>query len=83
MPSLCTLAVLQALLGFSSERRWLGHARCHLLGMFPALPGQSGYNKRLRRLADTMAWLVSRLGAATSIAGDTVWVVDSTPRRWS
>ena len=76
---LCTLAVLQALLGFSSERRWLRHARCHLLGMFPGLPGQSGYNKRLRRLADTMAWLVSRLGAATSIAGDTVWVVDSTP----
>jgi hypothetical protein len=76
---LCTLAVLQALLGFSSERRWLRYAHRHLLGMFPDLPGQSGYNKRLRRLADTMAWLIGRLGAATSIADDTVWVVDSTP----
>jgi hypothetical protein len=76
---LCTLAVLQALLGFSSERRWIRHAHRHFRGMFPGLPGQSGYNKRLRRLADTMAWLVGRLGAATTIGDDTVWVVDSTP----
>ena len=76
---LCTLAVVQALLGFASERRWLRYARSHLVGLFPNLPGQSGYNKRLRRLADTMAWLVGRLGAATSVGDDTVWVVDSTP----
>src|SRR5918994_1284325 len=76
---LCTLAVLQALLCFTSEHRWLRYAHRHLLGMFPDLPQQSGYNKRLRRLADTMAWLVGRLGAATSIGDDTVWVVDSTP----
>src|ERR671913_170880 len=76
---LCTLAALQALLGFASERRWLRYAHRHLLELFPNLPGQSGYNKRLRRLADTMAWLVGRLGAATSIGDDTVWVVDSTP----
>jgi Transposase DDE domain len=76
---LCTLAVLQALLGFSSERRWVRYAHRHLLDLFPDLPGQSGYNKRLRRLAETMAWLIGRLGAATSIADDTVWVVDSTP----
>ena len=47
--------------------------------MFPDLPAQSGYNKRLRRLADTMAWLVGRSAHATSIANDDVWVVDSTP----
>ena len=76
---LLTLAVLQALLGYTSERRWLRHARTHLLSMFPDLPGQSGYNKRLRKLADTMAWLVAVLGADTTIAGDDVWVVDSTP----
>ena len=40
---------------------------------------QSGYNKRLRKLADTMSWLVSALAAQTSIADDDVWVVDSTP----
>jgi hypothetical protein len=76
---LLTLAVLQALLGFTSERHWIRYASTHLKPMFPQLPQQPGYNKRLRRLADTMAWLVGRLGAATSIADDTVLVVDSTP----
>jgi hypothetical protein len=71
--------VLQALLGFTSERRWLRHARAHLLGLFPQLPGQPGYNKRLRKLADTMTWLIGVLGARTSAAGDDVMVVDSTP----
>lgn len=76
---LLTLAVMQALLGFTSETRWLRHARAHLLGMFPHLPQQSGYNKRLRKLAPTMAWLISALGEQTNIATDDVWVVDSTP----
>jgi len=76
---LLTLAVLQALLGHTSERRWLRYARTHLVSMFPQMPGQSGYNKRLRKLADTMAWLVAMLGADTTVAEDDVWVVDSTP----
>jgi hypothetical protein len=76
---LLTLAVMQALLGFTSEHRWIRYAHAHLKQMFPQLPQQPGYNKRLRRLADTMAWLIGRLGASTSIADDTVWVVDSTP----
>jgi hypothetical protein len=76
---LLTLAVMQALLGFTSETRWLRHARAHLRGMFPRLPQQSGYNKRLRKLAPAMAWLVGELGRRTQIAGDDVWVVDSTP----
>jgi hypothetical protein len=76
---LLTLAVMQALLGFTSEARWLRYARTHLLAMFPELPEQSGYNKRLRKLADTMSWLVSALAADTSIVTDDVWVVDSTP----
>lgn len=76
---LITLAVMSALKGYTSERRWLRHARRHLTAMFPYLPGQSGYNKRLRKLADTMAWLISILAAETTIADDDVWVVDSTP----
>lgn len=74
-----TLAVMQALLGYTSEARWLRYAHTHLVRMFPHLPGQSGYNKRLRKLADTMAWLISTLGTQTMIATDDVWVVDSTP----
>lgn len=74
-----TLAVMQALLGYTSETRFLRYARKNLLGMFPNLPLQSGYNKRLRKLAATMTWLISELGRQTSIANDDVWVVDSTP----
>jgi hypothetical protein len=76
---LLTLAVMQALLGFPSEDRFLRYARKHLLGMFPNLPGQSGYNKRLRKLADTMTWVIAELAAQTTVAGDDVWLVDSTP----
>lgn len=48
---LLTLAVMQAVQGHTSETRWLRPARTHLLGIFPRLPQQSGYNKRLRRLS--------------------------------
>lgn len=47
--------------------------------MFPTLPGQAGDNKRLRKLAGTMSWLINQLAAQTSVAGDDVWLVDSTP----
>jgi Transposase DDE domain len=74
-----TLAVLQALLGYASEARWLRHARAHLRTWFPYLPGQSGYNKRLRKLAGTIAWLTGVLARDTSLWTDDVWVADSTP----
>lgn len=76
---LITLAVMSALLGYTSERRWLRHVKTHLSQAFPYVPRQSGYNKRVRKLADTMAWLISELGSATQVADDDVWVVDSTP----
>ena len=41
----------------------------------PYLPGQSGCNKRLRKLADTMSCLIVALAAQTSIGGDDVWLV--------
>lgn len=74
-----TLAVMQALLGFTSERRWLRHAKTYMTGLFPYLPGQSGYNKRLRALSDTIAWLIGALGRQTSVFTDDVWIADSTP----
>ena len=74
-----TLAVMQALLGYTNETQWLRYARKNLLVMFPTLPLQSGYNKRLRKLAATMSWLIGELGRQTSIADDGLWVVDSTP----
>lgn len=76
---LMTLALMQALLGFVSEARWLRHARAHFGDMFPYLPGQSGYNKRLRKLYPTMTWVMGTLVRAADVGSDEVWVVDSTP----
>jgi hypothetical protein len=76
---LVTLAVLSALLGFTSERRWLRHAHAELGGMFPYLPGQSGYNRRLRNACDLVAHMIRILAADTSLWSDDVWVADSTP----
>jgi hypothetical protein len=74
-----TLAVLQALLGFTSEARWLRHARAAMSHLFPYLPQQPGYNKRLRALAGTISVLARVLARDTSIWADDVWVADSTP----
>lgn len=74
-----TLAVMQALLQFTSETRWLRYAHKHLRTDFPYIPAQSGYNKRLRKLTGTMNLLISALAATTSVYFDDVWVADSTP----
>ncbi|MFI9558124.1 IS982 family transposase [Nonomuraea endophytica] len=76
---LVTLAVLSALLGYTSERRWLRHARAELGGMFPYLPGQSGYNRRLRHTGDLVVHMIRMLACDTSLWSDDVWVADSTP----
>ena len=76
---LVCLAVLQALLGFCSEARWLRYADRHLRHLFPYLPKQPGYNKRLRAAADLLRQVIGVLAADTSWWTDDVWVVDSTP----
>lgn len=76
---LVTLAVMQALLGFTSEARWLRYGRLHLRHLFPYLPGQSGYNKRLRRAAGLLGHAIRALASDTGLWSDDVWLVDSTP----
>jgi len=76
---LMTLAVMQALLGYTSEARWIRHARAHLRHLFPYLPGQPGYNRRLRAAAALITALIRLLAADTSLWTDDVWVADSTP----
>lgn len=76
---LVTLAVMQALLGFVSEARWLRHARAHLRHLFPYLPRQPGWNKRLRRASDLVRQVLRELAADTALWTDDVWIVDSTP----
>lgn len=76
---LVTLAMMQALLGFTSEARWLRYARAHLGHLFRYLPQQPGYNKRLRDAADLVRTVIRVLAVDTTLWTDDVWVVDSTP----
>jgi Transposase DDE domain len=76
---LLTLAVAQVLLGVRSEARWLRFVPRHLPGAFQYLPGQSGYNKRLRSAVPLIKRLIRVLAADTDLWTDPVWVVDSTP----
>lgn len=74
-----TLAVMSALLGFTSERRWLRYADRNLTGMFPRMIGQSGWNKRMRKTFFLFIRVIRMLAMDTSLWSDDVWVVDSTP----
>ena len=76
---LVTLPVMQALPGFASERRRIRHARVHLRHLFPYLPRQSGYNKRLRKATGLIARVNRILAAGTTLWTDDVRVADSTP----
>ena len=76
---LLTMAVMSALLGFTSERRWLRYVNACLAGMFPARIGQSGYNKRVRKAFPLFVRVIRMLAMDTSLWSDDVWVVDSTP----
>jgi hypothetical protein len=76
---LLTLAVIQALLGFGSETRFLRHASAHLGHLFPYIPRQSGYNKRLRRAAHQLQAVMRILATESDSWWDDTWLVDSTP----
>ena len=72
--------MLQSLLGFTLQRHdSLRYANTHLRGLFPYLPTQSGYNKRIRAAIGTLRAVIAHLVARTSSVSDDVWVVDSTP----
>ena len=76
---LVTLAVLQALLGYANEARFIRHAHAHLRPWFPYLPDRPGYNKRLRRAGVLMQHVCAHLARACPSWHDDLWLVDSTP----
>ncbi|MDW3218945.1 MAG: IS982 family transposase [Acidimicrobiales bacterium] len=76
---LITLAVIQALLGFTSEARFIRHARAHLTPWFTYLPDRPGYNKRLRHAGQLFQHVIAALTNACPSATDDLWLVDSTP----
>ena len=76
---LLTLSVMQVLLGFNEEARWVRHARKHLGHLFPYITGQAGYNKRLRKSLTMLAAMIRMLAVDTDVWDDDTWLIDSTP----
>jgi Transposase DDE domain len=73
---LIALAVAQAVVGIPSDRQFLGLLDRLLPGWFPALPGQSQFNRRLRRLTPQITTVQMML--AELIAEGQVRLVDGT-----
>jgi Transposase DDE domain len=76
---LVCLAVAQVLLGARSERHWLRFARTRLGHLFPYLPGQAGYNKRLRAAAGHISLALAHLARHAPSWWDTFRLLDATP----
>jgi|SRR5690349_13781830 len=73
---LIALAVAQAILGIPSDRQFLGVIERLLPGWFPALPGQSQLNRRLRRLTPQIT--AAQMMLAELAAEGRVRLVDGT-----
>lgn len=76
---LITLAVAQMFLGIPNDRQFLALARWRLGHLFRYLPQQSGYNKRLRALAPTIARVITHLAVTSPSFCDGLRLLDSTP----
>ena len=69
------------LLGYHSERRWVRHAHgdAALRAMFPYLPGQSGYHKRLKAARGLLCKAIRVLARVCPSGSDDLWITDATP----
>jgi Transposase DDE domain len=76
---LICLAVCQMLLGLPNDRQFLALARYRLGHLFPYLPKQSGYNKRVRCLGPRIAECITHLAAVSPSFADNLRLLDSTP----
>ena len=76
---LICLAVAQVLLDCPNERRFLRLARNRLGHLFPYIPAQSGFNKRLRALAPQLLEAVTLLARLSPSFCDRLRLLDSTP----
>lgn len=73
---LIALAVAQAIIGIPSDRQFLGMVGRLLPGWFPELPGQSQFNRRLRRLTPQIT--TAQMMLAELVAEGRVRLVDGT-----
>jgi hypothetical protein len=74
-----TLCVAQAVLGISSDRRFLRTAKRQLSGLFPVLPTQDAFWKRRDRLADQIERLMAAFARDSPGYWDQIVLLDSTP----
>jgi hypothetical protein len=74
-----TLCVAQAIIGITSDPRFLAVARKRLIHLFPTLPDRAGFYKRREALSDTIEALIAQFAAHSPGAVDDVLLVDSTP----
>ncbi|HEY0316866.1 MAG TPA: hypothetical protein VGC49_01085 [Solirubrobacterales bacterium] len=73
------LAIAQVFLGVANDRQFLGFAIWRLGHLFPYLPQQPGYNKRLRALAPQIARAINYLAYVSPSIFDGLRLLDSTP----
>ena len=76
---LVTLAVIQVLLRYNTEARFIRYAHAHLRPWFPYLPTRSAYNKRLRRSVGLLQHVIIWIARNSPSWSDDLWLVDSTP----
>lgn len=76
---LICLAIAQVLLDCPNERRFLRLARERLGHLFPYIPGQSGFNKRLRQLTPQLLEAITLLARLSPSFCDRLKLLDSTP----
>ena len=76
---LVCLAVAQVLLGARSEHHWLRMCYARVGHLFPYLPHQPGYHKRLKAAAPLLAAAMDHLARQCPSWYDPVRLIDATP----
>jgi hypothetical protein len=78
---LITLAVAQILQGYHWERRWIRHLHrsAEWRAMFPSLPEQPGYHKRLKNAQPLLGKAILVLATCCPSWFDDMWMTDATP----
>lgn len=76
---LICLAVAQVLLGYPSQHHWLRFCYGRLGHLFPYLPHQPGYHKRLIAATPAILTAIHHLATRVPSATDTLRLIDATP----
>jgi len=76
---LVCLAVAQVLLGYPSQHHWLRFCYTRLGHLFPYLPKQPGYHKRVAAAAPLLMAALQKLAAQVPSTTDGLHLIDATP----